>query len=351
MENTPNTTTPTPNAASIKAQIAQVKPDVKTVSLGCNIRLRPGLVAIPNQSPEEFSYYLESILASSGGPLKGVTGVLERLIMPSIIDVSTNDNTFNSHIKEYWANFSNLLPPDTTNRRDTEQGIPVKIQVTLMGARAINGFAKLDRLDEKFAFVHDLLEQQELSDSTTKQVVLNSDYYADFLKLAFAIKHSRIANRVEDKEKSPKIFGYIYEKAIEVKAQESEMEVFNTFSDNIRGLTDEKKANAILLAIGEQVVDTDSMADKKIIIYNLAKTEHAIRVKVNKLIGDDNWMHKYYVQQGLLLHILKQPANSKLIQYGDKIVGNDLETAAHYLATDAEGMTIAHIIKEKLNDK
>jgi hypothetical protein len=39
------------------------------VSLGCNIRLRAGLVAIPNQV-EEFNYYVESVLAPSGGPLK-----------------------------------------------------------------------------------------------------------------------------------------------------------------------------------------------------------------------------------------------------------------------------------------
>ena len=89
-----DTTTLTPK--SIKDSMANTTATNKKVSLNCNVRLRPGLVAIPNQSEEEFNYYIESVLAPSGGPLKGVIGTLERVLMPSIVDVSTNDNTFNS---------------------------------------------------------------------------------------------------------------------------------------------------------------------------------------------------------------------------------------------------------------
>lgn len=336
-----------PTANEIKSAINTIKPTTKKVNLNCNIRLRPGLVAIPNQSAEEFTYYLESILAPSGGPLKGVTGTLEHIIMPSIVDVSVNDNTFNTHIKEYWANFSNILPCDSENKRDTEQGISINVTVTLTNTYAIEKFEKLVRLDDKFNLIHTLLEEQEL-DGQTKSVILTSDYYADFLKLAFAIKHSRIANRIEDKDKSPKIFGYIYEKSVSVDAQKSEMEVFNAFSDNLRELDDEKKVNAILLAIGENVVISDNILDKKITIYNLGKVDHGTRVKVNKLIGDENWMFKYYVQQGLFLQIIKQPINSTIIQYGDAIIGNDIETAATYLKTTPEGSTLLHIIKDRL---
>ena len=335
--------------AGIKEQVSNAKPVNKKVSLDCNIRLRPGLVAIPNQSPEEFNYYLESILAHSGGPLKGVTGVLERVIMPSIIDVSTSDNSFQTHIKEYWANFSNILPPDSENKRDTEQGITMKITARLLTNNAITLFEKATRIDEKFEVIHSLLEEQERDRNNTKTIILETEYYADFLKLAFAIKHSRIANRVEDREKSPKIFGYIYEKAVAVKAQESEMETFNSFSDNLKALEDEQKANAILLAIKETVSDSDTLTDKKIIIFNVGKLNHEIRLKVNALMGDDNWVEKYYVQQGLLLNILKQPANSKLVQYSENIIGNDIETAAKYLKTTSEGQVLTEIIKTKLN--
>jgi hypothetical protein len=119
--------------------------NLKKVSLGCNIRLRAGLVAIPNQVEEESNYYVESVLAPSGGPLKGVTGTLERVLMPSIVDVSTSDN-LNTHIKEYWANFSSLSPTDSTNKRDTAQGIEIKIIVTLHGASAISKFEAAERL-------------------------------------------------------------------------------------------------------------------------------------------------------------------------------------------------------------
>jgi len=269
--------------------------------------------------------------------------------MPSIIDVSTNDNTFNSHVKDYWANFSNILNPDSENKRDTDQGIKMDIKAILRSNVHIAKFEKLTRIDEQFKFIHDLLEEQELSESKTRLITLDAEYYSDFIKLAFVLKHSRIANRAEDKDKSPKIMGYIYEKAVDFKAQESEMDVFNKFSDNLRELDDEKKANAILLAIGEQVADVDSLSDKKILIYNLGKTAHAIRVKVNTLVSDENWMYKYYIQQGLFLQILKQPVNSKLVQYGESIIGNDLESAATYLKTNAEGATLLHIIKSKLN--
>jgi len=341
----------TGTTATLTSQIANSanKQVTKKLTLACNIRLKKGLVALPNQSSEEFNYYVESILAPSGGPLKGVTGTLERLIMPSIIDVSTNDNTFNSHIKEYWANFSNILDPDSENKRDTEQGIKMEIKFTLHTASHIAKYEKLTRVDEQFRFIHDLLEEQEAGNNTNRFITLNSEYYSDFVKLAFILKHSRIANRAEDKDKSPKIFGYIYEKAIDFKAQESEMDVFNKFSDNLRGLDDEKKANAILLAIGEQVVDVDSLSDKKILIYNLGKNSNPVRVKVNALFADENWVEKYYIQQGIFLQILKQPVNSKLVQYGDSIIGNDIESAASYLKTNSDGATLLHIIKSKLD--
>jgi len=334
---------------NIQQSIANTTIEAKKVSLNCNIRLRKGLVSVPNQSPEEFVHYLESIMAPSGGPLKGVTGTLERVLMPSIIDVSTNDNSFQSHIKDYWANFSNILPCDSENKRDTEQGIIIKIAVTLLSNKAQKDFEKVNRIDEKFEVVHKLLEEQEEKVNSIKHISLNPEYYADFLKLAFALKHSRIANRVEDKEKSPKIFGYIYEKAVDVKEQESEMEVFNSFSTNLTELKDEQQINAILLAIDETVSDFDTITDKKIIIYNTAKTSHAVRLKVNKLISDKNWMHKYYVQQGINLHILKQPVNSKLVQYGDSIIGNDIESAAFHLKSTPEGEALLAVIKNKLN--
>lgn len=341
-----STTTITPT--TVQEAVNKAQATNKKVNLNCNIRLRPGLVSIPNQSEEEFNYAIESILATSGGPLKGVTGTLERVLMPSIVDVSTNDNTFNTHIKEYWANFSNVLPPDSPNKRDIAQGIEIKINLTLLTISAINKFEKAERIEDKFKVVHDLLEQQEEKDAP-KSVILQAEYYADFVKLAFLIKHSKIANRVEDREKSPKIIGYIYEKVIATAAQESEMDVFTTFANHMKTIDDEQKVNAILVAIGETVIETDNITDKKILIYNLCKNSHPLRVQVNTLIEDVNWAFKYYVQQGLNLHILKQPANSKLIQYGDGIVGNDLATAATYLRDDVQGQVILKIIQEKLN--
>lgn len=343
-------TTPNPNLSSIREKIESTAPASKTITLRCNVRLKKGLVSIPNQAEEEFSYSIDSILAQSGGPLKGVTGVLERTIMPSIIDVSVNDNTFNTHIKEYWANFSNHLPADSVNKRDTEQGIPMSIKFTLYGSYNIEAYEKTDRVDAKFKFIHDLFERQETENRTgnSKLIYVDTDSYPDFVKLAFILKHSRIANRVEDKDKSPKLYGYIYEKEIAVKAELSEMDVFSLFSENLNKITDEKRANAILLALKENVSDADSLTDKKIIIYNLGKKDHATRVLVNRVLADEEWEYKYYVQMGLHFQILKQPVNSKMVQYQDSIIGNDIESAANYLKNDATGASLLHLIKSKL---
>lgn len=344
----PATNLSTPTNKDIIADIKDTRVQTKNITLTCNIRLKKGLVAIPNQADDEFTWSLDSILAPSGGPLKGVTGVLERSIMPSIIDVSVNDNTFNSHIKEYWANFSNPLPSDNTNKRDTEQGIRMSISFTLYTNYAIEAYQKANRIDEKFKVLHDLMEKQEQDPSATKTVSMDADSYPDFVKLAFTLKHSRIANRIEDKDKSPKIFGYIYEKAIAVQADENEMAVFAKFSENLQSLEDDKRANAILLLLGEQPNDSDKLVDKKIIIYSLAKGDHKARVKVNSVFLDDNWEYKYIIKMGIHFGILKQPANSKLVQHSDIIIGNDIDSAANYLRTDPTGETILHIIKSKL---
>jgi hypothetical protein len=336
------------NAGQLAKQASESKVIRKKVSLSCNVRLRPGLVALPNQLEEEFSYTVDSILAPSGGPLKGVTGPLERILMPSIIDVSVNDNTFNSHIKDYWCNFSNILPPDSSNKIDTTQGIVIKITVILCSNFAIDSFEKATRIEDKFTVVHNLLENQAIDPNSTIHAILDADYYADFVKLAFILKHSKIANRVEDREKSSKIIGYIYEKAIAVKAKRNEMDEFNNFLDNLKSLTEENKANAILLSIEEIIVDTDTLEDKKLIIFNKGKLDATTRSKVNKLFTDDNWLYKYYINQGLQLNILKCPANSTIIQYADTVIGNDVSTAALHLKDNAEGKVLLDIIKSKL---
>ena len=337
--------------ASILETIKETKPTSKVFTLKCNIRLKTGMVAIPNQSDEEFTWELASVLAPSGGPLKGVSGVLERLIMPSIIDVSTNDNSFNNHIKEYWANFAAMLPCDSINKRDTTQGILIEFKFTLLGSYNIEKYEAIERIDDKYTFIHNLLEQQERDPLTNKTIYLDAEYYPDFIKLGFTLKHPRIANRVEDREKSPKIFGYIYEKAVSVKNDEDEMSVFATFSDNLKEIKDIKQANALLLLLGEHPSDADSLVDKRIIIYSLAKDSHKARVKVNSLFKDDNWEYKYLVKMGIQFGILKQPANSKLVQHADIIIGNDIDSAAMFLKTDPTGDTLLHIIRAKLGNQ
>ena len=54
-----DTTALTPK--SIKDSMANTTATNKKVSLNCNVRLRPRLVANPNQSEEEINYYNESV--------------------------------------------------------------------------------------------------------------------------------------------------------------------------------------------------------------------------------------------------------------------------------------------------
>jgi hypothetical protein len=55
------------------------------------------------------------------------------------------------------------------------------------------------------------------------------------------MKHPRVANRVEDKDKSPKNWIHLLRKIVAMAAQESEMDVFTTFANNMKDITDEKK--------------------------------------------------------------------------------------------------------------
>jgi phosphate uptake regulator len=107
-------------------------------------------------------------------------------------------------------NFSSLLPTDSTNKRDTAQGIEIKIIVTLHGASAISKFEAAERLKNLKLFIQSI--EYQADNEGTKTVTLHKpDYYADFVKLAFIMKHPRVANRVEDKDKFPKIVDKIYE--------------------------------------------------------------------------------------------------------------------------------------------
>lgn len=352
--NTPSTTaTPNANAASTPAATApivtpndvlnaEVKEDFSKylITVEVAIRRKPGMVGLPGADPAERMYRIGSSLdVRARGALKGISGELESIIMPSIVNISHNAPEFKKSVDEYWSFFGLPVPADEEVLPKHKMGIPIKIQVHVVGAVLKNRIERETSTEKKMEYINEALVTPISATTSNKRATLLDDSISDFLLLNYCLKYSRVANSFVDIEASPKIEFYIYEKANAIKAQDTLVKNRSLAMKLYESLTnDEKKIDSVLLAFKENPTSYEDALEKLLKIDELYNKSNETVTFFIGVASDKNWETKYLIHLAVSKGKLNNPTNSSVYYYNQVLIGRTIDEAVMELNSNREEM-------------
>lgn len=315
------------------------------VSIECAVRRKPGMEALPGQDPAERIYRIGSSLdRTTRSSLKGISGELELRFMPEIIGVSPNDPTFRRSINEYWSSISRAVPHDEDHLKEHLRGIPIKLKFNVLGKARKEKIDSTDSVEEKINILNSYLPKRSktLDGSEGLELVqFFSENTSDYLLLNYCLKYSKVANNLQDVDKSPNIDFYIFEKQVSIKNQLTAIErdtlaiqLYQTLSE------DQKLTNAVLLLFKESPKEFDSETDKLLKIYELYNLNPINKQKFINYVQDRSWKTRYLIDQSLEGEKLRKLPNSDAIYYGDLLIGLSVEDAILFLDNETKGKEI-----------
>lgn len=327
-------------------------------TIQCCIRRKPNMMSLPGQDPAEKIYRIGSALDSkTRRDLKGISGDLERMFMPSIVGLSSNDPKFGEAVSEYWSSIARVVPHDEPFLKDYEKGIKFNIIVRVLGKAKKERLDALGKVNEKIEWLNENLIKSQLTPIGEKTeeryfAILEHDSISDFLFLNYCLKYPKVANNFESVNNSPKIEFYIFEKELAVKTQLSLIDLRNKAIDCYRALeSDEMRINSVLLSFNKNPKDFDTITDKLIELDDIyIKNPDSMR-KFIKYCDDSNWKIKYLINKAVLEQKLRIPVNSSAIYYNDTLLGMNIEEASIFLTTDVKGKEIYEGLNREINLK
>lgn len=344
------------NPQSSESRPGLVKDDkYQKVIIQCCIRRKSGIssLGLPGQDPAERIYKIGSSLDSRAkGNLKGISGDLENKFMPEIVALSSNDPQYRTAIDEYWSSISAIVPPDEPYLAEYLMGVPIKLEFKVLGTARKEKVEAYTTVEDKLKVLNGfLLETTDINGKEVDCAVLDYESISDYLLLSYCLKYSRVANRVEDIDKSAKIWFYIFEKAIAVQAQlsfvelsQKAMKLYSTVSTN------DNMLSRILLGFNKVPKTFENTTDKALEVfttYNASKENLATFVA---LAEDKNWETKYLIASAISEQKLRKHKNSTAIYYGDTLLGMDEEDTVTMLDGE-DGKPIKEALLKELNIK
>jgi hypothetical protein len=342
---TPIPSTPPTSDTTLIASTPSTTPDESKhqCSVVCSIRRKPNNTALPGQDPAERTYKVGASLdLKTRANLKGVTGDLEMLFMPSLIGISDNDPLFRRNVDDYWASISRPVPHDEVFLKDHEKGIAINIKLTVLGKARKERLDSIIGIEDKVAKVNELI-QLGITKSTRENPVVyvkvDDESVSDYLLLNYCLRYSKVANKFEDIDKSPKIDFYIFEKAASVKAQLNKIELRNTAVALMQDLaTNSRRIDAVLLMFSLNPKDFDTDTDKLLKIDELAFSE-PVENMVNfvNYAKDEQWEDKYLVYQAVRLNKVRNAPNTTSYYFNDDLLGLTLSDAVNFLNNEEKG--------------
>lgn len=282
------------------------------------IRRKPA-IGLPGHDPSNDNVKVGGSLRGST-PLKGLTYEEESQYLPQIIGASPQDSNFRMLANDYWNNISVPIPPDGMTE-NTLQGKVVTFSI---------GFTS-DK--DKKAF--DAANFTTMGELSKKGKVI--DGVADFILFRHCLVYSKVANSVEDANKSAKILFYLYSAQSKRKTEIADFQArtkANTLF--ITALQDDATVTSLLSMFGANVKDFETLEDKHLALEALVKQSPK---QFLLFMNDSQLKIKGFIKNAVERNIIYNPTNTDSYYYGennDVLLGNTIDDAVLYLKSDQE---------------
>lgn len=281
---------------------------------------RKNQIGLPGDDPTLHNVKIGSSLKGQG-PLRGLTAEEERLYLPEIIGMSPSDVEWRRSVTEYWHNISVAVPADG-------------VAIGKLEGKTISFTVEFDNPKLKEAF-ESVIEFDKKAEIAAKGEVIHG--VADYILWRYCLVYGRVANRVQDVNRSPKIHFYLYSKANETKIEHTKFILRNKANGLFASIiAEEKKINAILLMYGQDLTAFDTPADKHLALEALIKVKPADFIAY---VEDGDLGIKASIKRAVKAQILHNPPNTATYYYGDNneaLLGTTLTDAVLYWKSEEE---------------
>ena len=278
-----------------------------------------------------------ALKGSGGGILRGLNFEEEKKYLPEIINISPTDNEWRKMTQDYWNNISVVIPADGTTI-DKLQGKVLDFTVSFKNKQEKDNFEEALKFETKAQIIS---EHGEVIEGI-----------ANYVLFRYALVYSKVANSVEDIDKSAKILFYLYSKQTQTKLEHKSFKKRNeALAEFIKVLPNEGKINAILMLFEQDLASYETLEDKHLALEALVKTKPATFLSY---IKDENLSIKAAIKKAVEAGIINNPPNTTTFYYGgnnEHTLGTTLENAVLYLKSEEQkNKQIWEAIKSQLKN-
>jgi hypothetical protein len=284
---------------------------------------------ILGQIPEDFKVKIGSSYKGTS-VLRGLTLEEEKRFLPSIIGISPESQNWENATKDYWNNISKDVPLT---------GLELEIGIIYNNIEDLN-------------FDNNLYENTIFKAKVgIKGTPIN---IADYILWRYCKVYSRVANDIEDINKSAKIEFYIYSKDKETQTKKALLDLekeanklyYSSLGDRdwinhtLRVLTSLDKTNKYTVSNIELLTDDE----KDIALNEYLKSNPALFLAIGK---DKNLEIKAFVETCVAKNILQRIPNTSTITFDNETIGNTLEEVVAFL-TNGKNTSVVNTLKARL---
>jgi len=288
-------------------------------------------------------------IGSAINPIKAMTvhSDMMKELMPDLLGVSKNAQTFEERVAAYWDSLAVNIP-------ETGKDLEIGFIYDLRASSKIAAIGELKGADDK---VKKFPTEKQLADYVEDHVVEEDKWRygkpihaADYLLWRYCLGYKAVANDPSDYtiNKSPDIRFYIHN---EVDIKKAEKKGFETRTKagaiyfDVISEPDKVKSYLFALGHGTGAIMTDELGRAKLLetIY-LEKPQRLIDAKTDKQLEK-----KAYIEECIVHGILRRLPNSTVVVNAsdNSAIGNNMEDAIVFL-DQSENTKVANEIEGKL---
>ncbi len=285
---------------------------------------RASQIGLPGDDVTIYNLKVGSALnKQGGGPLKGLDYDEERKYLPNIIQIDPKDQEWRVKTGDYWSNIAVPIPADGVGTAKL-QGKVLKFTIRFKSKALVNAFEAATDVEEKAK----ISKQGDVVEGV-----------ADYVLFRYCLVYGRVANRLADAKKSPKIRFYLHSKDTEVRSAHIAMKQRAEASVKFTALLDkgkEKMVDAILLMFDQNLASFDDLKDKHLALEGLVSTKP---VEFLTFMEDSNLGVKATIRTAVDAGIIHKPAHTDTYYFGENneiTLGTTLLDAVLYWKSDNE---------------